>query len=658
MSDSKRRFILIALACCALLVSKGAPAVAGLNDVPPPVPGWTHPTAFSLDTPQRHGILLDGSEVWRGSPTIANIDGDASNGNEVAVAGRDARLYVMRADGRVLWSKTLPVGTCDLAPGDDRAFGAPSVGDLFGNGTQYIVMTYGTILGTPCEGGVVVYNGATGQERWRFSLRNWQRVQGHAPEDLYGVSGTAALADVDGDGTLEIGFGGLDRYVYLLNADGSVRYYYHAADTIWGSPAFFDADGDGTLEMAIGTDISANAPAGTSDGGYVYLFNTAPRSPLRGQFCLPSETACNPGLYRWRTFFDQTIWSSPVIADVLPSNPGDELIVGSGCFFPAGAPNKRGRWIKILRPSDGAVLKTLDAPNCVMSSVAVGDVDDDGALEIVASVSYDPGVSDKSRILMWNPDTSAAVWSTAPVGAHTGANDPNGGYLMSPVIADLDGNGSLEVIAANAVHMAILDGKTGAQLTCESQACGAKPTLFAFDTMGSTPAIGDLNADGKLDLVVGGSHYNRKGLAMIYAWTDFATRLGSQPGRQRAYSAPWPMSRGGPEHTGRIAGATLGASTAAISELMQIGTRKQLTINIRAAGDWSATAADARAVLIRPDKGSGNGAITVDLVAPQTAGDISTRITIASEGMPDLSIPVTIKAVTQLQRLWLPLTRR
>jgi hypothetical protein len=664
MSNSKRRLVLSLAVLCATLASTSAPADAGFNDVPNPVPGWTHPTAFQLDTAQRHGVLLEGAEIWRGSSTIANIDGDASNGNEVAVAGRDARLYVMRANGSVLWSKMLPVGTCDVVPGDDRAFGAPSVADLYGDGTQYIVMTFGTILGTPCDGGVVVYNGATGQERWRFSLRNWQRVQGHEPEAIYGVSGTAALADVDGNGTLEIGFGGLDRYVYLLNTDGSVRYYYHAADTIWGSPAFLDADGDGTLEMALGTDISAYAPSGTSDGGYLYLFNTAPRSPLRGQFCLPRETNCNPGLYRWRTLFEQTIWSSPVIADVLPSNPGDEIVVGSGCYFPAGAPNKTGRWIKILRPSDGAVLKTLDAPNCVMSSVAVGDVDDDGALEIVASVSADPGTADtKSSVLMWNPENSAPAWRTVPVGIVSpiepnGINDANGGYLMSPVIADLDGNGSLEVIMANAVHMVILNGKTGAQLTCEGSGCGAKPTLFTSDTLGSTPSVGDLNGDGKLDLVIGGSHYNRKNLGMLYAWTDFAGRLNSPAGRQRAYSAPWPMSRGGPAHTGRAQTARLSASTNAITELMQIGTRKQLAITVRAPGDWTATAADSRAVLLSPAQGSGNATLTIDLVAPQSAGDVVTLITIASEGSPDLTIPVTIKAVTQLERLWLPLTRK
>ena len=236
-------------------------ALAGARDQPPPLPGWTHSPKFPDDTPQQHGIKLSGSKIEYGSPVIAEIDGNTANGQEVAIGGNDGTVYVYGANGARRWStNALPV-PCEAA--DAKINTAPAVGTLFGNGVPYVVVGYGTVReGAHCEGGVVAFDGRTGAVLWNFQLKAFGKSEGFSESNV-GVVSSPALADTDGDGRMEIAFGGLDRNLYLLNADGSVRWYYHVADTVWSSPAFVNIDADPALEVIVGTDISAN-PAGYS----------------------------------------------------------------------------------------------------------------------------------------------------------------------------------------------------------------------------------------------------------------------------------------------------------------------------------------------------------------------------------------------------------
>ena len=69
--------------------------------------------------------------------------------------------------------------------------------------------------------------------------------------------------------------------------------------------------------------------------------------------------------------------------------------------------------------------------------------------------------------------------------------------------------------------------------------------LYAWDPLRSTPAVGDINLDGVLDVVAAGGHVSTGGRGMLYGWTNLSRAVTSEVGLQPPYSVPWPMYRGG-----------------------------------------------------------------------------------------------------------------
>lgn len=652
-----KRYTLSALIALALLLAGAAPsALASIRNAPPALPGWTHPPGYQDDSPDRNGIVVSGGKFERASPVIAEVDGNSANGREVVIGGADGRVYAYRANGTLLWQRDVPAKGCANVP---LVVGRASVGALFGDGQPYVVIGYGSIEGTnrACDGGVIVYRGSDGGERWRFSLQAFEAQTPEPPEGLSAVITAPALADADGNGTLEVAFGGFDRNVYLLNSDGSVRWFYHAADTVWSSPLFLNVDADPQLELVVATDISANPNVipPTQDGGFLHAFDTAPRSPARIEF----QTG-----FLWRTAFDQVLYSSPLAADLLPGNPGREIAIGSGCFFPSGSNDKRGRWIKIVRPSDGAVLQTLNAPACVQSSPAAGDIDDDGDLELVASVSgaAEIGGDGKSRIVAWDPTNPSPKWSKVTGDPNSGMNDPYGGDIQSPVIADIDGNGSLEVLAANFWSVHVLEGKTGNFLTCQNPNCGSQPALFAWFTLKSTPAVGDVNNDGVLDVVIGGSHIFNSSRGHLYGWTNLGSLINSQPGAQTPYSAPWPQFRRDALANGAFAMPGITASPASLNLLLAEGSSRTIAVRVGSADgaaiSWTAVETSDSSGIISLSDTSGGRDDTVSVrvsAAGKSNGTYSGQIELRAQGLPSLRIPVSLRVADNVEEIYLPM---
>lgn len=472
-------------------------------------------------------VTVTGGRALYSAPAIAEVDGDTSNGKEIVVAGNDGIITSLRSDGTELWAASTPDSGCG---GRSRSYSSPAVGELFGDGVPYVVVGYGG-FSKRCQGGVIALDGRNGSLRWNFSTKDFAKKEKFWAV-LHNVFSTPALADTDGDGKMEIGFGSFDRSVYLLNADGSIRWYYQAADTVWSSPAFANIDSTPELEMIIGTDISQNKalkPA-TKNGGNLYAFRT--KANPKKKYGFRDSKA-----YLWLLPLDQVLFSSPAVGDVLPSSPGLEIVINSGCYFPERTNQKGGRWTKIVS-AKGKVLQTIPIAACSPSSPALGDLNNDGTPEIVVTVNGagQVGGDGVSRVMAYNAPTKTTLWTIIPY--FNNKNYSLGGNFISPTIADLDNNGSVEVVVPVSTGIGVYDGETGAALTCETGSCESTIKLQTGDVVLSTAAIGDVNSDGIIDIVAA----SKKGSSgAVYAWTNFQQSISSSAPAVTSPGVIWGM---------------------------------------------------------------------------------------------------------------------
>lgn len=504
------------------------------------------------------GVSIPGKQVTIGSLISAEIDGDTSNGLESVTGTPDGQVVVVNSSGQVLWSKELPNKNCSDTSSANKLYSTPAVGELLGNGVPYVVIGYGGIT-SACGGGVVALRGSDGEQFWHFDTEQFAKDQGFS-ENLHGVFTSPALGDINNDGALEVTFGAFDRSVYLLNPKGKALWRYQAADTVWSSPSFVQGDSDKELEIVIGTDISANdafSPP-TENGGYLYLLDALPPGTLtrrdrrkarrrkkrgRGRLLkmkFVTHNFRNSSIVKWYTQVDQILQSSPVVGELVESNKGEEIVIGSGCYFPEDSKQKRGQWFKVFSLSTGELLRTLDVPACSSSTPAIADLNEDGLFEVVISANGSSKTSDgDSRLYAWTPSSDTLLWEVVPT--HNGRNTSSGGQYQSPVIGDLDGNGSLEVVVANGGALHIFEGRDGTPLTCQSGDCESAPSLSGA-SFSTTPVIADINGDSVPELLAVSSR--------MFAWTNFTDALQSSPGGYAPYYLPWPMFKGSPGHGG------------------------------------------------------------------------------------------------------------
>jgi hypothetical protein len=331
-----------------------------------------------------------------GAPVLGDLDGDGVL--DVIVGAMDQHLYAWKGDGTPVRGWPVLVRAPNVAePLGARIVSTPAVGDLDGDGELDVVVGTNEIYGTSGRLYAFRSNGAL--------RRGWPvRVPSFSPEgpDVLplvgqGVPSAPALADVDGDGQLEVGVAAVAGPVVLYRADGrrfttlkSARKEFGAGSRATDGPslsaitsgAFGDIDGDGRLDFAAGTAGFRAALTELLNGIRMpYEHHLSAWSAATGDylssFPVPVE--------------DFQFFINPAIAD-LDGDGRPEVITGTGGYLvhavdhlgrePKGWPKFTGHWLA--------------------ASAAVGDIDGDGRLEVVIN-------SREGMLFVWDTDGPVKV---------------------------------------------------------------------------------------------------------------------------------------------------------------------------------------------------------------------------------------------------------
>jgi MYXO-CTERM domain-containing protein len=428
------------------------------------------------------------------TPAVGDVNGDGKP--EIVVSTWQGTIHVIGANGTELpgWPKRLPlVPSCPLD--------VPSP----------------TATTTPC------------MDTGHF----WSR----------GAGGSPVIADFDHDGKAEIVQTAFDGNIYIWHFDGTTLAGWpvllhskraNAYNRIVSTPAVGDFNGDGIPDIVSGSNEESGAGGGA---GNAFLVDG------RG-----SNTPVSPYFKNWPVVLTsihvfpvvgEGIDSAPAIADFEQSGQPQALITGnvsSPFVLPAdpglqtgfGDPPNEGPIFQEdggatqvgLDPSaifgDGSQATRPDTMFPLFSSPSVGDLDQDGVPDIITSGgslsligNITGGGSSVSR-----PQFLLGMWSGATGHPFYGSPVPIEDYtfLVNETVADITGDNYPEVLLG-----------TGGYFVHAVDACGCEAPSWPKFTDGwiiTTPAVGDLDGDHKLEVVAGTRDGN------LFAWHTEGTDTG------------------------------------------------------------------------------------------------------------------------------------
>jgi hypothetical protein len=220
-----------------------------------------------------------------------------------------------------------------------------------------------------------------------------------------------------------------------------------------------DIDRDNRPEIILGGDIWAGNPLGKPAGGLTWVLK-------RDGSTYPGYPRSTPG---------QTVWSSPAVAD-LNGDGFKDIIVGTGANWAEPA----GRRVDAFTAKTAGNLAgwPVSVDGRVVASPAIGDINNDGHLDVTFA-------SDGGWVYAYSY-TGRRMWRACNA---TTASQCKTGYSTKSgtVIADVDADGTQEVISTLDKDIRVFNGPTGA---VEAAYRMPHPATYS---LGSSPAVAEVN---------------------------------------------------------------------------------------------------------------------------------------------------------------------
>jgi hypothetical protein len=314
----------------------------------------------------------------------------------------------------------------------------------------------------------------------------------------------------------------MDRRIHAWHHDGTVVDGWPISqwngDPLWrggrSSPALGDIDNDGLPEIVVGT-MSPMVNGQQDQNATLWAVN-GDGTPVPG---FPVQT-------------EQHIHSSPALGDI----DGDgylEIVVGTGVGISGGRSNIVYAWNHDGTPVHvpGGQQWPRKTTNTVLAPPALGDIDNDGQLEIVVGEGgYE--LTTNNKLYAWNADGSLV--SGFPVLVPSPNPWPSGSLPLqyTPILADFDGDGTIEILATqlNSWGFVVIEPNgTVSDINGHPMRQG----LWA------SPVVDDLDNDGLLEIVAASGNADENGEVRIWKKSGPVTS-----------ALPWPMFHRDYQRTG------------------------------------------------------------------------------------------------------------
>ena len=354
-------------------------------------------------------------------------------------AGQRGKVYVWDIWGRIRsgWPKEMDWAYIDN--GNEPEVMTVAIGDITGDGTPEVIAGTSNEAGSNTSYAPNVY-------AWSYSgalLSGFPK----SSDKGSGIWGQLAIGDIDKNGKSEILIGRDEIYYYAYNGQGQnmsgwpVRTYVDINKTTWGSDMYMeftrsaaavaDLDNDGTNEIVMAGKVRNPAwgggdPYPQSNSGVIVTELNGARHPgwntakLAGA---PIQTAFTP--------------NNQVVLFDLDGNKTLEIIV----TFDDGT-------IRAFR-HDGVQLWVYNYANgfrLFASEVVIGDVSGDGKPDIVFGTYSPDGTANQYGYIL-GIDGNGQILHNFPLYLTAEGNAAVKGIMASPLLADIDGNCYLDIVA-------------------------------------------------------------------------------------------------------------------------------------------------------------------------------------------------------------------